>query len=178
MQQALRTLCIASLPEFFPTIEDQDNYIFFSHDNGPEPDKPYVVINVLGINQQGKGSHSTKLNQATETLSSQAVYEVNVQFTFYGSSAGDMAQTFTQAINNNQTIIDRYSQQKLGVMRKSNIRRLPQKRETQWVEYLNQDVVFSYAVVSRQSVDIIESVIVEDKQRNEIFTVPEGIIIP
>lgn len=178
IQQGLRNLCITSLIEFFPTVEDQDNYVYFSHDNGPEPDNPYVVINILGITQQGKGSHSTKMNSITETISSQAVYEVSVQFTFCGSSSGDMAQTFTQAINNNHTVIDKYRQQKLGVLRKSNIRRVPQKRETQWVEYLNQDITFSYAVVTKQSVDVIESVIVEDKQADEIFTVPEGVTIP
>lgn len=185
VRKAVRRAVIQSLIEYFPTESDQNNYIFFSHTNGSEPANPYVVINILGIEQQGKHMTSTLADPTNNTLLVRAAYEITVQFGFCGSLAGDMAQTFTQAINNNPLSLESLKREKLGVMRKSNIRRAPQKRDTKWVEYFNQDVVFSYIVMTEQPIDWVEAVVLESDitsnsgtETSDIFSVPPGIIYP
>jgi hypothetical protein len=65
-------------------------------------------------------------------------------------------------------------------MRKSQIRRAPQKRDTKWVEYHNVDVTFSYVVITDQLIDAVEGVVIAD-QASEIpviIKIPESIIYP
>ncbi len=132
VRKSIRRVVIQSLIEYFPTQADQDKYVFFSHTGGTEPSNPFVAINILGIEQIGKHSTSTLSNPADNMLYIRASYEINVQFTFCGSAAGDMAQSFSQRINNNPLSFSALNQEKLSVMRKSNIRRTPQKRDTKW----------------------------------------------
>lgn len=186
VRKAVRRAVIQSLIEYFPTKAEQEELIFFSHTNGSEPSKPFVVINILSEEQIGKHSTSTLSDPTQDMLYIRASYEMTVQFTFCGSTAGDMAYSFSQRINNNPFSFSSLRKEKLSVLRKSKIRRAPQKRDTKWVEYFNQDVVFSYTVNTEQPVDWIEAVVIEsdikaspdDKGPPVIFSVPEGIIYP
>lgn len=179
IRKAIRRAAVQSLIEFFPNTEDQDKYIFFSHTGGSEPANPYVVINILGIEQQGR-SQVSSLTDQDSFLSVQAAYEVTVQFGFCGSTAGDMAHSFTQRVNNNPVTMEAFRKESLSVMRKSNLRRVPQKRDTKWVEYFNQDFVFGYIVNTTQIVDYVETTVLEDTSLDPstIFTVPPNVPIP
>lgn len=170
LRAAIRKAALAALKEFTNPI------VIFSHENGPEPSVSYVVVNILNIEQQGH--HSTSTQTTTDyKLDVRVVYEVMVQFSFIGSLSGDMAQSFTQRINNVPVSREALTKNNLGFMRKSQIRRAPQKRETHWVEYHNVDATFNYIVNTSDISDWVESVIVDSEQTG-VFTVPEGIIIP
>lgn len=173
LQEAIRLSVIASLPEHPTTL------VKFSHDNGPEPSSSYVVINVLNIEQQGHHSTSTLVN-TDETLTFQVAYEIMCQFSFIGSLSGEMSQSFNNNINNNPLTRLELSRNKLGFMRKSQIRRAPQKRDTKWVEYHNIDVTFSYIVVTNQLIDSVDGVVIADETSEipVIIKIPESIIYP
>lgn len=165
----IRKGAIAALSEY-PTTP-----VIFSHSNGTEPAESYVVVNILNIEQQGH--HSTSAQTTTDyKLAVRVVYEVMVQFSFVGSLSGDMSQSFNQRINN-PSFRETLTKNHLGFMRKSQIRRAPQKRDTKWVEYHNLDATFNYIVNTEEVSDWVESVIVDSEQTG-VFTVPEGIIIP
>lgn len=165
----IRKGAIAALSEY-PTTP-----VIFSHSNGTEPAESYVVVNILNIEQQGH--HSTSSQTTTDyKLAVRVVYEVMVQFSFVGSLSGDMSQSFNQRINN-PSFRETLTKNHLGFMRKSQIRRAPQKRDTKWVEYHNLDATFNYIVNTEEVSDWVESVIVDSEQTG-VFTVPEGIIIP
>lgn len=170
VRSSIRKVIIGTLQEY-PTTP-----VIFSHSGGAEPAESYVVVNVLSIEQQGHGSTSTQTSVDYKVLV-QAYYEVLVQLSFIGSLSGDMAQSFTQRINNNPLSLEAISRNKLGLMRKSQIRRAPQKRDTKWVEYHNMDVTFNYIVNTEQVVDWFDSVIV-DSNLTDVFTIPEGVVIP
>lgn len=167
VRTAIRKVCLTALSEY-PTAQ-----VIYSNSNGSEPTDTYAVINILSIDQQGHHSTSSKLD-SNNIQSVQVCYEVTVQFSFIGSLSGDLAQSFTQRINNNYKVFEDLKRNKLGVMRKTQIRRAPQKRDTKWVEYHNLDVVFSYIGLTRDTVDLIEAVVVEDVTADTIFRVPEG----
>lgn len=154
--------------------------VIFSHQNAPEPSAPYCVINPLLINQIGRTEISTftddgywiedtdgdisysgnNLYQAEQfrNLYYKTTYEVQVQFTFAGSNAEDLAFYFHNAVCNNRTISSIYRKNGLSPMRKSSLRRSPQRRDTKWVDYWNVDVTFLYAVITKQDVDWIDSI--------------------
>lgn len=165
----IRKVVITALSEY-PTIA---NNVIFSNSNGSEPSGTYVVVNILGITQQGHHVTSSKLDSQNRQAT-QVCYEVMVQLSFIGSESGDISHSFNQRINNNYLVFEDLKRNKLGVMRKSNVRRAPQKRDTKWVEYHNMDVTFSYIAVTKDVVDSIVAAVVEDLTAEPIFRVPEG----
>lgn len=173
VRKAVRLGAIAALSEY-PTTP-----VIFSHLAGTEPAESYVVVNILNIEQQGHHITST-LTDTAEQLSIQAQYEILCQFSFIGSLSGDLAQSFTQRINNNPVALEELKKQRLGLMRKSQIRRAPQKRDTKWVEYHNMDVTFNYTVNTNQIVDVVEGVVLEDNTSEipVIIKIPDTIIYP
>jgi hypothetical protein len=173
VRKAIRLGAIAALSEYPSTP------VIFSHSSGTEPAESYVVINILNIEQQGHHITST-LTNTDEELSIQVQYELLCQFSFIGSLSGDMAQSFTQRINNNPVALEELKKQRLGLMRKSQIRRAPQKRDTKWVEYHNMDVTFNYTVNTNQLVDVVEGVVIADETSEipVIIKIPESIIYP
>lgn len=170
VRQAIRLSAIAALSEF-PTVP-----VIFSNSNGSEPAESYVVVNILSIEQQGHAGTST-LTTTDFNILVQGCYEIVCQFSFIGSISGDMAQSFTQRINNSPLSMDGISRNKLGLMRKSQIRRAPQKRDTKWVEYHNMDVTFNYIVNTEQVVDWFDSVIV-DSNLTDVSTITENVVVP
>lgn len=170
VRKAIRLGAIAALSEF-PSVP-----VIFSNSGGSEPAESYVVVNILSIEQQGQASVSTRTTADFKILV-QGCYEILCQLSFIGSLSGDMAQSFTQRINNSPVVLEAITKNKLGFMRKSQIRRAPQKRDTKWVEYHNMDVTFNYIVNTEQVVDWFDSVIV-DSNLTDVFTIPEGVVIP
>lgn len=178
VRTAIRNVALASLSEFTSPV------VIFSNSNGLEPSESYCVVNILSINQIGHHNTSTKVNLASE-LSIQVVYEAMVQLSFVGSLSGDMGQSFTQRINNNPLTLQELKRNKLSVMRKSLIRRAPQKRDTAWIEYSNMDVTFSYIVNTQQVIDTVEGVVIQqnietspEDTSSEITKIPETIVYP
>lgn len=175
VRQALRKTAFVALDEYYDNLTTAP--IIFSHNNGSEPAESYVVINIVDLSPIGRQTTSS-LTDSEEQLTIISNYEVRAQFTFAGSLSGDMAHSFEQRIGSNPLVHQEARRNKLGFMRKSSIRRAPQKRETKWIEFQNLDVTFSYAVVTQQAIDVIEAVILQDAISGDIFTVPEGITIP
>lgn len=173
VRASIRKGALAALSEF------TNPQVIFSHSGGSEPAESYVVVNILNVEQQGHHSTSTLAN-TNETLTFQVAYEVMVQFSFIGSLSGDMSQSFTQNINNNPLTRLELQRNKLGLMRKSQIRRAPQKRDTKWVEYHNLDVTFNYITITDQLVDVVEGVVIADEASEipVIIKIPESIIYP
>lgn len=173
VRASIRKCALAALSEF-PTAP-----VIFSHENGPEPSVSYAVVNILNIEQRGHHSTSTLVND-NGTITFQVAFEVMCQFSFVGSLSGDMAQSFNNNINNNPLTRLELNRNKLGFMRKSQVRRAPQKRETKWVEYHNIDVTFNYIVITDQLIDAVEGVVIADETSEipVIIKIPESIIYP
>lgn len=176
LQDALRAVAVVALSEY-PTA-----LVIFSHEDGAEPPGSYVTISILNVEQQGKhvSSGLADLNATQYEITITTANEVMCQFSFVGSDSGNQAYSFYQRINNNPLVFDELGRNKLGVMRKSQVRRAPQKRDTKWVEYHNLDVTFSYHVVTNEVVDIVEGVTVEGIYNDTIqdnFTIPEDLVI-
>lgn len=176
LRTAVRNVALVALDEFVNPM------VIYSHSNGSEPAGPYVVVSILNVEQQGQHTSSglveESLTEYEQTITT--ANEVMCQFSFVGSQSGEMAYSFYQRINNNPLVFEELARNNLGVMRKSQVRRAPQKRDTTWVEYHNLDVTFSYHVVTKQVVGTIEGVIAQavyDDVTQPSFTVPENLVI-
>lgn len=143
----------SALESRFPNEETAP--VLFSYVSGGEPDESYVAIHILSVDQIGHASTST-LADTQNKLSTVVNYDVTVQVSFCGSMAGEMALDFNQAINTRQ-VRDSFRSKSLGIKTKSNLRRIPQKRETKWVDFWNMDMSLTYAVNTIQVTDVVEN---------------------
>ena len=173
---AIRNVTLKALDEFTNPL------VIYSHANGNEPAGSYVTVSILNVDQTGRhvSSGLVEANGAKFEETIKVSYEVMAQLSFVGSQSGEMAYSFYQRINNNPLVFEELARNKLGVMRKSQVRRAPQKRDTTWVEYHNLDVTFSYHIVTKQVVDIVEGVVAQavyDGVTQPSFTVPENLVI-
>ena len=184
IKEAVRRGVWASLQDYYPTHSEDTAPIIFSHLNGTEPDDSYVVISVLGVYSQGRGSSST-LTSTDFKVSYSSAYEVEFRILFVGGDSGDMAHTLSNKLYS-PLIQDIFRQEKLGFIRKGNIAYSPVKRETRWVDYHTLDITFTYQVVSEEQIDYFESAIINGiveneggvEVYNETFGVPDTTPIP
>lgn len=177
VRSALRIGTLKVLAEYFPTKSAQDKAIIYSHTSGTEPSVPYVVIQIVSVNQVGKTSYSTYASSA-ENLTIINHYEIMAQFSFCGTTAGDMAYDFNNSIINNTVTREAFQLVNLAPINKSTLRRVPSKRDTAWVEYENLDVTFTYAVKTNQAVDIIEHISLLDPETQERLYIPPLPVTP
>lgn len=133
--------------------------VIFSHSNGPEPSRSYIVINVLSVEQEGRSSTSSLLNRGNK-LDMRVMYTTLVQFSFYGSESGKLAHNFIHMINS-PLVSEVMSSKNLSMLSKTRLRRNPQKRETQWVDAFSFDARFNYIVNTPLDVGWVESVVTE-----------------
>lgn len=91
------------------------------------------------------------------TITSTSVYEATVRFMFVGKDAGNVAYEF-EAVADNPAARFFFGTENLAIMRKGEVNRVPEKRDTTWVNNFTLDVTFSYAVETTQPIDIIEDV--------------------
>lgn len=173
VRSSIRRVALSALSEF------PNPQVIFSHLSGSEPSESYVVINILEDRQIGHHMTST-LADSSNQLSIQTSIEIMVQFSFIGSLSGEMCKSFSQRINNNPIALEDIKRNKLGILRKSQIRRAPQKRDTKWVEYHNIDVTFNYIANTNQVIDVVEGVVLEDNTSEIplLIKIPESIIYP
>lgn len=145
----------------------KNNPVIFSHQGKPEPKGTYCGINILRLNQVGREYEPTYVGEIEGTpdsyeIDSRHEYEAIVRFMFVGKDAGSLAHDVDTLIDN-QASRFYFGTENLAVMRRSEVRRVPQKRDTTWVENFTLDVTFSYAVETAQPIDIIETVTWNEK---------------
>lgn len=149
--------------------------VIYSHQNAPEPTSTYVVIQIISLDQRGRVSSAYRTTEGTELvkhLEFVANYEVRVQLSFIGSVSADIAYDFDNSILNNVVAREGWQKVNLVPIRKSIVRRIPQLRDTQWVEVQNIDVTFAYAVKTSQPIDWVETVTIDNQESGEIQVIP------
>jgi len=132
-----------------------NNELIYSHQSGHEPRGSYCSINIIRTNKIGMEYESTYAS-ATD-ITSGSVYEVTTRFMFVGDDAGNLAYEF-ETVADNPASRFYFGTESLAIMRKGEIRRVPEKRDTDWIDNFVLDVIFSYAVETTQPIDIIEEV--------------------
>lgn len=171
MRVAIRDGVIAGL------FDHTDIPVLYSHINANEPITTYVVVYIDTTDQLASANVSGLTNTDLE-LTIVASYEVKTQLSFVGKDSGTISYDFLQNIKNNPIVRENLQRKSLNISSASSVRRAPQKREGNWVEYHNMNVTFTYSAISQQLVDIVESVdviatvIVGNETTSESYSVP------
>lgn len=154
----LRVKLYDSLALIFPTTT-----IIHAYSNGPEPVSPYITFDISNVKQEGQEYVSTYAN----TLGEQQIvsnYECRIRLEFGGVSddfrAAELANDFYFTVDHKQTQ-ETFLKNSLSYMRKSSIRKIPKKRETNWYMCYQIDLYFGYQVETRQITEVVESVTIQ-----------------
>lgn len=135
-----------------------DVICFFADDNILEPDKTYCVLNVIDIEQVGRVTEETLMTGPTPKLSNVVFNTILVQYSIIGKDARSVAPVLSNTIGNSRSSFMLFESNKLGIMEKSKIRNIPQKRETQWVPCFNFDLKLSFSLNSKEEMNWIDYV--------------------
>ena len=133
-----------------------DCEVIISHQNGVEPPKDYVVINTLSIVATGRAdaqNNAMIFNNGGIKQYSVQNYEVSVQLTFVGVSAGNNATLYHSQYSGNVAAREIYTKNNLAIRRRTGIRRTPQQREGIWVNAFAFDLTLGFAVRTSQELD-------------------------
>lgn len=170
-KQSIRNIVKNALTEYPLT----DGKIIYSHQNGTVPQGTYITINITFTDQEGRTEQSGVLDEAG-LIHYLTPYRMRVNFQTTGSQAGDIAHSLYQRIGNSQLNRDysNYSDPvlNLSVLQKSSITRNPFKIDTTWIEYFSFSVDFYFISHFSESVQAVESVVVEDVNNSITFTIP------
>lgn len=155
VKNQVESIVLNSLSEY-PTTP-----VIFSHQSSTEPIKTYCSVNILSFDQIGRTESTTKLDSSSK-MQFTAPYEVMIQLSFLGDTASEVA--FSSYLRLANAVLNRELSQtyKLSVADKSQLRRIPQLRNTKWVDVLSFDVTFFFIGSFKQTVGVINQVIYED----------------
>lgn len=173
----LKDAVARSIIPVFPELNASGAILWGNMDN-LEPESSYLSMFIIELEEQGREANTWGYDASGDVIvySTLNTYEATVQFSFRGSQSGDLAHLFKQRLNS-PIFWEFLNQNNLSKMRTSQIRYLPQKRDTQWVDGFNIDVVFAYAYVTQENIDPIEQVIVVDEtyENKRTYYIPENI---
>lgn len=132
-----------------------------AYEDGLEPEGTYCVIDVLDVDQVGKTNKATFLKSRTEeVLETMSHYSGLVQISVIGKESPMVASALHHHLTNNQVGKDVLDRNGLGVLRKSSLRKIPQQRESRWVNSFNMDLNVSFAIYTIQTYDWVEYITV------------------
>ena len=138
--------------------------IIFPYQNGPEPETPYLVINVMKLDSVGRehNSDGVSVDQFdVGTTSSVQTYNAKVRFELIGlndtnTTAGEMIHELDVALRSPMAY-ELQHRNNLSLLRKSPVTRLPLKRETDMFMFFQIDAQFGYTVKYVYEQDWIEA---------------------
>lgn len=162
-------------------LDDGEVPIIFSHENGLEPKNTYCVVNILNRSKVGRRQHATFLERELSEMWWLQHYQLYLQLSFIGKDASNLAWAFDEVLPDSGNYLEEFQKRNLGWLSKSDLRRQPQPRETNWVPAYNLDINLSFAIQYRQVMDWIEFITYNGKtiriypEDFEIRTVEEAI---
>jgi hypothetical protein len=164
----IRVIIINSLSEY-PTTP-----VNYSHDNGPEPSSTYASLYILSLEQVGRTQSTSRLSTDLD-LEFQSPYNCTAQISFVGNDSTSIAYSSHMRLAN--AVLNReFSQfRNLSITSKTNIRRIPQKRDTQWVEICSFDITFFFISSFKQTIGAINQVVYEDPITEVEIAIPSTI---
>lgn len=134
--------------------------VIYANEDVLEPEKTYCIINILDYNQTGGVNEATFMHPDSDILESVTHYNIFTQFSIIGKRANVVAPDFRHNVVNNRRCREEFLKENFGMLTRSKLRNIPQKRDTEWVPCFNMDINLSFAINTKQSYDWVEYITV------------------
>lgn len=150
----------------FVSLLFPDWRIIFPYQNGPEPQTPYLVVDVKRLDAVGREQRSGLVSldalEENGTTTVTQTYQVKVRFELVGkndtnTTAGDMIHDLEINLRTPRSF-ELQHVNNISLMRYNPVERLPLRRETDVYMFYQLDTEFAYAVQLTEEADWIDSV--------------------
>ena len=163
VSEQLKDALYDSFYEVLYNLGFKDTNIVFANQGGIEPDKTYCILNIIRIRQKGRTDESTAGAHSTAKMQFTNYYNVDLQVTFLGKSADNVAMDFDIEIGSNVFVRHSFQKHLLAVVDKQDAINVPQLRGNEWMPSWNIDLNLSYAVQGTQVLnDWVETFVAQD----------------
>lgn len=153
-----------SLATLFPNTT-----IVQAYTNGPEPKSPYIVFDLYSVKQQGQEYVETYVTpDGLQQIYSHYSCLIRLEFAAPTQDfrAAELANEMYFKVDYT-TSQEVFLRNNLSYLRKSSIRKIPKKRDTDWWMFYQIDLHFGYQVEARQNTGVIESVEIKGEYLRE-----------
>lgn len=152
----LRDAVYDSLQAIFPEVRVVQAYM-----NGSEVGTPYITFDIAEVKQQGREQASGDAD-ADGFIQVITHHVAKIKLDFHGKhdgqfAAAELANEFYFSVDS-PMVQEEFLRNELSYLRKSSLKEIPRKRETDWYMSYQLDTYFSYQVVIKQFVSTIERV--------------------
>ena len=156
--QQLEDALFTAFTSQFPTER-----ITFPFSNAPEPQTPYVVLDIMRLDAQGREQNGGLTSAGVATILQ--TYEATVRIEVIGeydnqTVIGDLSHKIEFSLRT-PLFQNAFHEQNLSLMRYGRVDRFPRKRDTKTYMCYQQEVIFAYAVTETQDVGYINTVDME-----------------
>lgn len=166
LRNAITRIVKTCLAEYPSTVVRQSH-----QDNDELPPSTSLTVNILEINQSGRAQRSGRLSEAG-TIETIVPMQMQVGFSFTGSTAQTVALSFYSRLMNSAAYQDECTIQNIRVLNKTSLRRIPYQDGGSWVEYSNFNAIFNFTVGYSETVLPVNQIVVEDTTNQITFTIP------
>lgn len=157
IQTALEDSLYDSLRQIMDHLDRNDVPIIFANQGGLEPHNTYVLINIIDRKRVGRVQESTASPIDGKSINFYTnYYSLCVQISIIGNNSSDVMVDFEDSVFSSRRCIEYWQMHNLGPLSHSESRRIPQLRETTWVESYNIDLYLSFAIQSQEEINWIE----------------------
>lgn len=141
-----------------------DVEINYANSDVLEPDNTYCIINIIELEQKGRTNEDSLLleDEGLVVLYTTTHYSAHIQYSVIGANARQVAPDFRHTIVNNRACFMAFAERNFGLLDRSRLRNIPQKRDTQWVDCFNFDVELSFALREKIQMNWVEWVKIND----------------
>lgn len=159
---SLRDAIYDSASYLFPSIP-----VIQAYTNGPLPSTTYLLFDILSLNAVGMPYTATQVRAEDDTQQTIQQYEVVVRYEWVGKQGADN-DAANKAHDLDRSVLfplvqEEFLKHNLSFMRKTPIRRIPKKHETDWYMCHQIDMTFAYQVVDIPVTPTIENVHIDGR---------------
>lgn len=151
-----------SIKRALKTVGHSNVEVRFAGANNLEPTSTYCVLNILSVGQVGvevasfKGREDDPLWMGDFTTPS--TYYALVQVSVLGKDSLVVAPKLKSAVTNNRIVLDEFRNNGLGTTTRSELRNIPQNRESGFVQMMNFDMGITFSHMEVQEVEAVRRV--------------------
>lgn len=154
----VETAVVKVVQAIHPTLK-----VIKGYSNGPEPVTAYAWVDLLSLDPAGREQGSSLSVEGVVQTTEHYIGRCRITFVgkdVTGNHGGDLAAAFSESLPK-PSILEVMETQKLSLMSKGTVKRVPKMRETQWYNSYVVEIVIGYQVTTTEDNDGITTVVLD-----------------
>ena len=170
----VETAVVRTVKSVYPSLT-----VIKGYSNGPEPTTAYAWVDLINLDPAGREQSSSLTSDGVLQTTEHFIGRCRITFVgkdVAGNHGGDLAAGFAEALSL-PSILEFMEGQKLSLMSKGTLKRIPKMRETQWYNSYVIEIVIGYQTTTTEANDGITTIILDGEYVEGNDTITQQITI-